>query len=258
MNNRRLVHLVIILIAAVTLSGCQAATPEGPTLQLLENTATAAETESGEDLDGQEQDQVEAVSSKKIRTVGDLLANSEEKSSILVKQTVTAQAQLLSAILATPEPTEVSVVQEATPAAPPNPAIPAIFIESLAAHNDIRAETGLPPLVWDSEYALASQQWADTVAAQGVLQHDPNADAWENVSQQVAGTSADEIVKSPIFGWANDRERETFAATNGCPFDHEEFVFCGHYRVITDPELTSVGCGVTNGGDWDFWVCRFR
>ena len=132
------------------------------------------------------------------------------------------------------------------------------FEASLWAHNVVRAEVSVSPLTWNEGLAQASQVWADAMAAQGFLQHDPNLNGgWENISQQPTGTDADQIVTNPLFGWASTLERDTYVETGGCPYTSEKFGYCGHYKNITDPELTRLGCGMTSNGEWDFWVCRF-
>ena len=142
--------------------------------------------------------------------------------------------------------------ENASTAAPPG-----ILADMLAAHNAIRAEVGLPPLVWDTDLAAASQSWSAGMAGNCQLVHaTPIPNVFENISQQSNGTSAADVANSPVFGWASTNERSTYAATNGCPLSDPQFGSCGHYRNIIDPELTKLGCGMVPGCGWDFWTCR--
>src|SRR5690606_182116 len=41
-----------------------------------------------------------------------------------------------------------------------------IFVGGTAAHNEARAELGLPELAWSPEIAAFAQQWSDTLASE--------------------------------------------------------------------------------------------
>jgi uncharacterized protein YkwD len=47
--------------------------------------------------------------------------------------------------------------------------------EMLAAHNQVRAGVGLPPLKWSPTLAGVAQLWADELLASGMFQHPPPA-----------------------------------------------------------------------------------
>ncbi len=102
--------------------------------------------------------------------------------------------------------------------------------------NQLRAQQGLPPLTVDAELTGIGQRWAQHMAQNGTLAHNPDFSAqvtqqWLKLGENVGtGGSADSIHQALVSSAA-------------------------HYRNMVDPAFTHVGVGaVWSGGT--LWVSQ--
>ena len=100
----------------------------------------------------------------------------------------------------------------------------------VAAVNQVRADAGLPPLAVYGELTGVARNWADTMASENRIWHNPNLSGqvsanWVKLGENV-GTGPD--VGSIMQAFVNSS---------------------GHYRNIVDPAFDYIGVGVTWGSD---------
>lgn len=117
----------------------------------------------------------------------------------------------------------------------------------LAAHNAVRAQVGLPPLVWSDALATVARDWGNRLIATRVFTHRPNNRYGENL-YTISGSAA-----SPsrvVSAWADER-RAYDLPSNSCS------AVCGHYTQIVWRATRSVGCAVAAAPGREVWVCNY-
>lgn len=133
---------------------------------------------------------------------------------------------------------------------PPSALSAAEVTEALNAHNAWRKRYGIAPLAWDAQLAAYAQEWANKIAASGVLEHRPNNDA--NPTGENIGMGYP-TVTAVTDAWGNevadyDLKTDTCAAGK----------VCGHFTQVVWSTTTTVGCGKATGGDSIYWVCNYK
>lgn len=123
--------------------------------------------------------------------------------------------------------------------------------EILAAHNRYRAEVGVPPLQWSAILATSAQQWANQLAASGILQH---SGAGENLAQ---GSNGAFSVTSLVDMWGSEKQYFIYGifpevSNSGSWSD------VGHYTQMVWKNTTEVGCGLASGNGSDVLVCHYN
>lgn len=125
----------------------------------------------------------------------------------------------------------------------------------LAAHNNERAQLGLPKLVWSEALAANASQWAAHLAALPDLQHDTSIDVeGENLWRGTHGYyTPEDMVKL----WID--EKKVF---NGSPIPESsltgDFEDVGHYTQLVWKASALVGCAVADAsGNDEVMVCRY-
>ena len=128
----------------------------------------------------------------------------------------------------------------------------------LAAHNRVRAEVGLPPLVWSSALAASAQGWAAHLARTGGFQHyRPSADDPDPQGENLwAGTRGYYAPEDMVRAWADERRHFVNArvpanSTTG------RFGDVGHYVQLVWRKTDEVGCAMARGAEEDVLVCRY-
>ena len=102
---------------------------------------------------------------------------------------------------------------------------------------------------------MTAQAWADRLAASGrrSLQHDPNTDDGENLWM---GTSGAFSLTQMLDSWGEEKQYFTNGIfPNVSPTHHWSDV--GHYTQMIWSTTTQVGCGISTGSGFDFFVCRY-
>ncbi len=122
---------------------------------------------------------------------------------------------------------------------------------ALDAHNDLRREVGVPPLVWSSDLAAKAQLWADNLALTNRFEHS-NTGMGENIAD---GWVSGDPPETRIFkGWGEDEKPNFNPATRKC----YRGKVCGHYTQIVWRNSTKVGCGVKVKADGGYiLVCNY-
>lgn len=125
--------------------------------------------------------------------------------------------------------------------------------EILNAHNQYRAEVGVPPLTWSDTLASHAQEWADYLASLGSLQHSQDTGEGENLWMGASGNfSYAQMIES--FG----NEKQYFiggvfpdVSSTG------QWQDVGHYTQVVWKDTTEVGCAIASANGNDFLVCRY-
>lgn len=112
-----------------------------------------------------------------------------------------------------------------------------------AAHNQVRAEVGVEPLVWDPALAVIAQGWAeqcvDQQAPTGLIDHNPDrSDTYpEYVGENIYGSGGPATGVDAVALWAAEKADYDYDS-NTCSG------VCGHYTQIVWRATTKVGCGI--------------
>ncbi|MEG4960463.1 MULTISPECIES: CAP family protein [unclassified Microcoleus] len=126
--------------------------------------------------------------------------------------------------------------------------------EILNAHNQYRAEVGVPPLKWSDTLASHAQEWADYLASLGgTLQHSQNTGEGENLWMGSSGYfSYTQMIET--FG----NEKQYFiggifpdVSSTG------KWQDVGHYTQVVWRDTTEVGCAIASANGNDILVCRY-
>ena len=154
---------------------------------------------------------------------------------------------LLSAITAA-LPSTIASAQSASP-------VP-VSLRLLAGHNAERARYGITPLIWDPALAIASENYAASMASTGNWGHSPKATRVGQGENLWMGTRSAFPVDAMIGAWLS--ERSMFRAgvfpavtTTG------NWADVGHYTQIISRRSTHVGCAIRANRSDEYLVCRY-
>jgi len=113
-----------------------------------------------------------------------------------------------------------------------------------AAHNAVRAEVGVRPLVWNASLAATAQAWADQCIdadANGLIDHNPDSSVNHPyyVGENIFASVETANVNTAVSTWAAEEANYDYAS-NTCT------VVCGHYTQIVWAESLEVGCAISS------------
>lgn len=125
--------------------------------------------------------------------------------------------------------------------------------EILNAHNQYRAEVGVPPLTWSDTLANHAQEWADYLASSGEFKHSQGTGEGENLWMGSSGNfSYTQMIET--FG----NEKQYFigglfpdVSSTG------DWQDVGHYTQVVWRDTTEVGCAIASANGNDILVCRY-
>ncbi len=123
----------------------------------------------------------------------------------------------------------------------------------LDAHNTLRAEVGVSPLIWSLELAQKAKNWADKLALknQGEEWFLEHSGPGENLAGGFVSGDAPEI--RVLTGWGGEKE-DFDLPSKKCL----ELFKCGHYSQIVWKNSTKVGCAVSvNENGKYILVCNY-
>ncbi|MEK6337091.1 MAG: CAP domain-containing protein [Acidobacteriota bacterium] len=124
----------------------------------------------------------------------------------------------------------------------------------LAAQNEVRKKFNVPPLIWDDGLAATAQEWADKIAASGVL---PPAHRTDNsIGQNVFWGTADQWLPKDVLEIWEAESKNYDRATNTCAPGKT----CVHFTQVVWSKTTKLGCGKAKSADGqtDFYVCYYK
>ena len=120
--------------------------------------------------------------------------------------------------------------------------------DMIAAHNEVRRSSGVPPITWSDDLAQEARKWAEHLIASGQFSHRPNNNYGENLYEMDGGTATPSDV---VEAWASER-RYYNHARNTCSGR------CGHYTQVVWRDTTRIGCGVARDRRREVWVCNYE
>jgi flagellar motor protein MotB len=125
----------------------------------------------------------------------------------------------------------------------------------LDIHNEERLAINETNLIWNPQLARNAAAWARVLAERRQLVHSPREGRGlerENLQQVIPGWSADQMME----GWLS--EKDMFVpglfpdvSTTG------DWNVVSHYSQILWPGTTELGCGLAEGGGFEWLVCRY-
>ena len=121
---------------------------------------------------------------------------------------------------------------------------PAGLVGTTAAHNQVRAAHGVPPLTWDPRLQTIAQGWADQCIdadGNGLIDHNANRSNTypEYVGENVYGSSGAASGTDAVALWVSEEANYDYA-TNTCNG------VCGHYTQDVWAATVYLGCGISN------------
>jgi pathogenesis-related protein 1 len=113
---------------------------------------------------------------------------------------------------------------------------------TLSAHNQIRAQVGLPPLVWDPALAAIATAWVtrcvDVEAPLGLVDHNKDRSAGGSyVGENIFGASDSATGATAVSAWAAESANYNYTS-NQCTG------VCGHYTQLVWRETAKLGCAL--------------
>lgn len=119
---------------------------------------------------------------------------------------------------------------------------PAELAGTLAAHNQVRRQVGLPALTWDPALAATAKAWVmkcvDEEAPDGLVDHNEGrSSAGAYVGENIYGASSGASGPAAVAAWAAEAANYNYSS-NQCTG------VCGHYTQLVWRETTKVGCAI--------------
>jgi uncharacterized protein YkwD len=125
--------------------------------------------------------------------------------------------------------------------------------EILNAHNQYRAEVGVPPLTWSDTLANHAQEWANYLVSLGDLQHSQNTGEGENLWM---GSSGNFSYTQMLETFGNEKQ---YFVSGIFPdvSSTGDWQDVGHYTQVVWKNTTEVGCAIASTNGNDILVCRY-
>ena len=127
---------------------------------------------------------------------------------------------------------------------------------ALDAHNILRGQVGVPPLVWSDDLAASAQQWANQVALKNMGEVFKLEHSHSNFGENIAGgyVTGDSPEKRIQQGWGEEEKENFNTVTRQC-FGGKT---CGHYSQIVWRNTARVGCAVAANPNGKYiLVCNY-
>jgi len=117
-------------------------------------------------------------------------------------------------------------------AAAPAPSAGSFEIEMLDAHNLVRREVPVPPLVWSTKLAAVARERAGYLLSTGRFEHQKGPAYGENLFEARGAVASAARV---VIAWASESANYDYR-NNACRGT------CGHYTQIVWRDTREVGC----------------
>jgi uncharacterized protein YkwD len=125
--------------------------------------------------------------------------------------------------------------------------------EMLALHNSERSRLGIAPLAWNPKLAAEARNWAQSLAARGVLQHSGVRNLGENLWMGTRGAYAPNDMIGAFVSEARYFRPGHFPAVSRTG----RWSDVGHYTQLIWPATREVGCALAKGQRLEVLVCRY-
>lgn len=126
----------------------------------------------------------------------------------------------------------------------------------LAAHNQVRADAGVAPLVWDSALGDAAANYAVYLAVTNSFQHSDQSHRPGTGENLWMGTRGAFSFEAMIGGWSSER-RDFVPGVFPAVSRAGSWEKVGHYTQMVWPTTTRVGCAIASNAANDYLVCRY-
>ena len=127
---------------------------------------------------------------------------------------------------------------------------------ALAAHNSVRAQAGVAPLVWDKALGNSAAAYAQRLAFTNTFQHSDRK-ARRGVGENLwMGTRGAFSIERMVSDWASER-RMFRAGVFPAVARTGNWADVGHYTQIIWPTTTRVGCALATSSRADYLVCHY-
>lgn len=126
----------------------------------------------------------------------------------------------------------------------------------LLAHNQARADVGVPPLRWNADLAMSAEAWAKYLAATGRFEHAPENHDVPEGENLWAGTRGRFAPEAMAAAWVAEKQnfRPGVFPDNSRTGRVEDI---GHYTQVVWRDTRDVGCAIARGAQEDVLVCRY-
>ena len=126
----------------------------------------------------------------------------------------------------------------------------------VALHNQVRASTGVQPIIWDRALAAAADNYAAQLARTGRWGHSPQVSRPGQGENLWMGTRGAYSVDQMIGAWAAEGRwfrRGAFPAVSRSG----NWEDVGHFTQMIWPSSSRVGCAIRSSSRNDYLVCRY-
>lgn len=126
----------------------------------------------------------------------------------------------------------------------------------LAAHNAVRAQARVTPLVWDNGLGSAAAAYARQMAMTGRFQHSNRSLRRGTGENLWMGTRGAFSIEAMVGGWVSERRwfRSGIFPTVSRTGNWADVA---HYSQMIWPTTTRVGCALASTPRIDYLVCRY-
>jgi len=135
------------------------------------------------------------------------------------------------------------------------PAAPADLQPVLDIHNAERAAVGAAPLAWSAGLQASATKWAEHLSTIGRLEHAPREGRGierENLLQALPDWSIHQMLDL----WVSEK-KDFVAGVFPDVSQTGDVTPILHYTQMIWPGTTELGCGLIDGDDWQWLVCRY-
>jgi cysteine-rich secretory family protein len=163
---------------------------------------------------------------------------------------------LLAACSQRPPWAEGEMVREERPEADAPQSLANLEARLLAVHNRERAQTGAPPLRWDSRLAAAAAAYGPRLAARGKLAHSPQETRAGQGENLWMGTRGAYSIEEMAGSWAGEKplfRPGVFPNVSSSG----QWSDVAHYTQMIWKGTTGVGCAIQRNRQWDYLICRY-